>query len=97
MTEPNSVAQRVIERFPEHRVTVRWMMEGDPGFREICVDYYETHQAFRYWQARVKCAGPEDPLEEVAAQYRELLLELEAEILAALREGADSVEPELSE
>ena len=51
----------------------------DPEFRSVCDDYGDVQRALEHWQA----AGQAAP--ERVAEYREILEELEAEVLANLQ------------
>ena len=77
----------VIERFPQREAAIRMRHENDAGFREVCLDFAEACRALDYWQAM-----SEESVEQVAEQYRDLLQELEAEILEVLQEAGDRPE-----
>jgi hypothetical protein len=71
--------ETLARRFPQHAAMIRRLQAHDAGFRSICSDYGEARRALEYWQA----AGPAAP--ERAAEYRQIVSELEAEILAILK------------
>lgn len=87
MAESDNVVQAVIDRFPEREASIRRLFEKDAEFREVCLDYADAYRALAYWGAI-----SEESVEQVIVQYRELLRELEAEILAVLEEGRDRPE-----
>jgi hypothetical protein len=66
-------------RFPQHASKIRRLQARDPDFRSICDDYGEAQRALQYWEA-VGQAAP-GRVEE----YREMVKELEAEVLAILQ------------
>ncbi|WP_246737542.1 hypothetical protein [Nordella sp. HKS 07] len=68
----------IVTRFPLRELEIRRRCARDPKFAEICEDYAEAWQAFQRW----KGAGPAGVTK--ANDYRQMLEELEAEILAIL-------------
>jgi hypothetical protein len=70
--------ETLARRFPQHASTIRRLEARDPDFRAICADYDEAQRALKHWQA----AGEAAP--ERVAEYRQILVELEAEALAIL-------------
>jgi hypothetical protein len=66
-------------RFPQHASTIRRLGARDPNFRSICENYGEAQRVLKHWEA----AGQAAP--ERAAEYRQILTELEAEALAILQ------------
>lgn len=64
----------VIRRFSEHELEINRQSARDPEFRSICEDYAAATRALAYWE--------NDPSK--AADYRQLIKELEDEILAYL-------------
>jgi uncharacterized protein YdcH (DUF465 family) len=66
-------------RFPQHASSIRRLHARDSCFRSICDDYSEAQRALKYWEA-VGQAAP-GRVEE----YREMVKELEAEVLAILQ------------
>jgi hypothetical protein len=87
MTESDTVLHAVTERFPEWEASIRRRFEKDAEFQEVCLDYAEACRALDYWGAI-----SEESVEQVGEQYRDLLRELEAEILEVLQEGGDRSE-----
>lgn len=66
-------------RFPQYAATIRRLQAQDASFAAICADYGEAQRALKHWEA----AAPAAP--ERVGEYRQILSELEAEILAILR------------
>jgi hypothetical protein len=67
--------ETLVSRFPRHVLAIRRLYAADARFRTICGDYDEALRALRYWQA----AGASSDCR--IEQYRELLDDLESEIL----------------
>jgi len=67
--------ETLVSRFPRHELAMHRLYVADPTFRPICGDYDEALRALRYWQA--DSAYSDCRIE----QYRELLDDLESEIL----------------
>jgi hypothetical protein len=65
-------------RFPRHASTIRRLQARDPSFRSICDDYGLALRALEHWQATASSSPHK--IEE----YREIVMELEAEALAIL-------------
>jgi hypothetical protein len=74
-----NATETLARRLPQHAATIRRLAAGDPGFRAICDDYGAAERALRHWES----AGHAAP--ERAAEYRQMLTELEAEALAILQ------------
>jgi hypothetical protein len=70
-------------RFPQHASAIRRLQARDPNFRSICDDYVEAQRALKHWQAAGQAARGR------AAEYRQILEELEAEALAVLQAVED--------
>ena len=68
----------VVARFPLRELEIRRRCAGDPKFGEICEDYGLALAALRHWEG----AGPAGATR--AEEYRRIVGELEAEILATL-------------
>ena len=64
----------IIRRFSEHEFEVNRRYARAPEFRAICEDYADATRALAYWK--------NDPPK--AEDYRQLIKELEDEILANL-------------
>ena len=74
--------ETLVRRFPQHAATICRLRGQDASFRSICEDYGEAQRALKHWEA----AAPAAP--ERVAEYRQILSELEAEVLAVLK-GAE--------
>ena len=68
----------VVSRFPRHELAIRRLYSRDDTFREICEDYTEALRALQHWQSAGSSSDPR------IGQYRELVSELESEILNVL-------------
>ena len=66
-------------RFPQHAATIRRLQAHDASFRSVCRDYGEARRALKHWET----AAPAAP--ERVGEYRQILSELEAEVLAILK------------
>ena len=71
--------EALARRFPQHASKIRRLKARDPDFRSICDDYDDARRALKHWEA----AGQAAP--ERVAEYREILKELEEEVLAILK------------
>ena len=67
------------EHFSDCSPTIRRLLRDDPAFRELCDDYEDATSAMNFW------LSPPGRSETRARGYRELVVELEAEIEATLR------------
>ena len=76
----------VVNRFPERELEIHRLSARDPAFKTACEDYSDALAAFRHWQAK----GPAGS--ERAKEYREIVGELEAEILDLLDKSKRSAE-----
>jgi len=65
--------------FPDRSLTIGRLLRDDPDFRELCDDYEDATSALNFW------LSPPGRSETRARGYRELVVELEAEIEATLR------------
>jgi len=68
----------VVARFPLRELEIRRRCARDPRFREICEDYGEAVAALRHWEGAGSAGATR------AEDYRRILNELEAQILAIL-------------
>ena len=68
----------VVSRFPLRELEIRRQSACDPRFDEICRDYLEALMALRRWEGAGSAGATE------AQDYRRMLKELAAEILAIL-------------
>lgn len=65
----------LLKRFPLGELAIRRRYAEDATFRTICEDYGEALRAFRYWQSSGTAS------DEQLDQYRQLLRDLEEEVL----------------
>ena len=66
-----------VKRFPERELEIHRRCARDPEFGAVCDDYADARAALRHWRAQEPgCARAEE--------YRQLVEELEAEILTLL-------------
>ena len=72
----DEIGSTLARRFPQYASKIRRLRARDPDFRAICDDYNDARSALKHWEA----AGQA----ERAAEYREILKELEEEVLAIL-------------
>lgn len=68
----------LLQRFPEHEPSIRYLIVHDPEFRAVCEDCEAIRQALEHWQ---KAAHPVPGRIE---ECQRLLAELEAEALVFL-------------
>ena len=69
----------VFDQMPEYRHLIRERMRVDPEFCLLCEDYGEAFEALRHWE---DCTASHRA--ERIAEFRRLVGDLEAEILAEL-------------
>jgi uncharacterized protein YdcH (DUF465 family) len=69
----------LVRRFPDRARSIRRLHATDPEFRAICEDYDEALGALEYWQAA------DQSCQKKAVEYRQLVTELEDELVAALQ------------
>ena len=77
----------VVQRFPGRWGDIAALGQASEDFRALCDDYGEAMEALRRWQAAT--ADPNAPAR--IEEFRQLVAELEDEILAEL--GRDSGRP----
>jgi hypothetical protein len=76
--EPMRKHPVLTSRFPEHEFAIRRLCSRNPEFITVCDDYEDASTALQHWvEAGVEYA-------ERADEYRQLLHELEAEVLSNL-------------
>jgi hypothetical protein len=68
----------VVRRFPMHELALNRLYARDADFRGLCDDHATALGAIRHWEAR----GPDFAAR--VEEYRQLLVEIEAEIEAAI-------------
>lgn len=73
-------ASHVLERFPDHWQEITELLRTSDAFGFLCEDYAVAVTALRAWEVS---ADPKAPVRE--AEYRNLVAELEAEILGQLQ------------
>jgi hypothetical protein len=71
----------LLARFPERELAIRRLFARDARFKEVCEDYEDASKALRHWEA----AGSSG--EAKAEDYRRIVAELEADVLAYLDEA----------
>ena len=69
----------VIERFPEHKETIKHLYKNNPNFQILCSDYRKCVKALKIWTESDLREAPQRRKE-----YENLLQELESEILKNL-------------
>jgi hypothetical protein len=69
----------LISRFPNRELAIRKHYVRDPEFRAVCGDYCDVQHALEYWQAADQAVPGR------IAEYRQMLRELEAEVLMFLK------------
>lgn len=72
-------AHHVLDHLPEHGSAIRKRIRADPEFRSLCEDYGEAFEALRRWEDSAVSHRAER-----IAEFRRLVGDLEAEILAEL-------------
>jgi outer membrane protein assembly factor BamD (BamD/ComL family) len=68
----------LVRQLPRHEFAIRRLYASDPEFRAVCCDYCEVRRALEYWQVTDRS------MPERVEEYRRMLDELEAEVLAAV-------------
>jgi hypothetical protein len=68
----------IVERFPEQELAIRRLCNRDPGFLGSCEDYEVAATALSHWE------GAGDAYTARADEYRQLLVEIEDEVLQGL-------------
>ena len=72
----------VVERFPGSWGRIRWLADTDAKFSDLCRDYADALETYRYWRAR---NGPQ--AREREQDYATVVAELEAEISREISES----------
>jgi hypothetical protein len=72
-------APLVLERFPDHWQEIKGLLRTSDAFGSLCEDYTVAVTALRAWEGS---ADPKAPAR--VTEYRDLVAELEAEILERL-------------
>ena len=75
-------ASHVLERFPDHWHEITELLRTSDAFDSLCEDYAVAVTALRAWEVS---ADPKAPV--LVTEYRDLVAELEAEILGQLQVG----------
>lgn len=81
MDSPDKL-QHVLDRLPRRQRMLRERMLRDPTFRSICEDYGTAVEALTRWEASGEAGS-----RARADEFRQLVQDLEAEILVALDTG----------
>jgi hypothetical protein len=76
----NSSPQGIMELFPDQALVIGRLLLRDRKFRGLCEDYMLAHDTLANFHAMTDSVS-----DEIIAEYRLLLSELEAEISASLR------------
>jgi hypothetical protein len=76
------LTRAVVQRFPEHELTIERLFRVSDAFRSMCEDYADGLAALIEWE---RAAGTQ--LDAMIAELRESLAELEEEILRALEQA----------
>ena len=74
-----SPPQAIIRRFPEKRSAIEIRLRQSRDFLAMCEDYEDAIRALAAWESSTAAEAPRR-----ARDYRAILTELEAEILANL-------------
>jgi hypothetical protein len=64
----------LVSRFPQHELVIHRLWARDGEFRVVCGDYEAALAALRHWESL-------EPAPARAREYRELVTELEDEIM----------------
>lgn len=72
----------VLERFPEYRSSLERLWSIDADFQNLCEEYQDCADAFRYWKE-----SPADEASSRRSEYEVLLRDLEEEILCYLEKS----------
>jgi hypothetical protein len=75
-------ASHVLERFPDHWQEITVLLRTSDAFGSLCEDYAAAVTALRAWEISTDPKGPAR-----VTEYRELVAELEVEILELLQVG----------
>jgi hypothetical protein len=74
----------IVTRLPQRELDIRRRCARDADFRSICMDYEEATRALRYWQKVAQTGDRKKEADRNVEEYKSLVDELEAEILANL-------------
>ncbi len=75
----NDKTYHIQEQFPDKSDTIALLAAEDPEFRALCEDYDDCINALRYWEQ-----SKETEHKTRVDEYRNLVRELEEEIIQAL-------------
>ena len=70
----------VVQRFPNRKESVRKLFRESESFRSLCDDFSSCSEALERWN---RSSSPEVP--QLREEYKDLLQELEKEIVECLR------------
>ena len=88
MVQRDEVVQSLVKSFPGRSAAIERGYEGSGYFRSICTDFHECTQALIYWNTIES-----DEASANVEEYRELLGEIEQEILNWLDVRGDLADP----
>ncbi|MDE5460347.1 hypothetical protein [Bradyrhizobium sp. CSS354] len=72
----------IVARFPQRELEIRRRFMRDAQFRAVCADHEEAMRALRHWQHAARVGDPDG--NRKAAEYEQIVAELEQEALAYL-------------
>jgi hypothetical protein len=81
---PMEDIRAVVTRLPRRELDIRRRCARDADFRSICMDYEEAGRALCYWQKVAQTGDRKKEADRNVEEYKSLVDELEAEILANL-------------
>lgn len=88
LVQRDKVVQSLVKSFPGRSAAIERAYEDSGYFRSICTDFHECTQALIYWNTIES-----DEASANVEEYRELLGEIEREILDWLDVWEDLLEP----
>lgn len=71
----------IVGRLPTHELAIHRLYVRDMSFRTICIDYEDAQHALQHWQS------PATSSPRRAKQFRQILAELEAELLGRIEDS----------
>jgi hypothetical protein len=82
----------IIKRFPQYWGQIRRIADVDEKFCDLCRDYADAVDVYRYWRAR----GASQAL-DMARDYATVVAELEAEIYRQITADDSPYDPTMNE